>query len=291
MHTLTEPAWLDRTMWPWVGRRVESGEGGLAVTEVGEGPPVLLVHGTPTWSLDWRHLVPALAPTHRCVLVDHLGFGRSERPAEAGYRPEDHARRLAAVVDRLDLGAFDLVVHDYGGPIGLPLALVPGRVRRLVVLNSWMWDLSDDPALGWKARLAGSGLFRCLYRHLNLSQRVIAPSAWADRRRLTPALQAQIEAPLADDPDARVRVLWELARALRGSSAHYASLWDQRAALADLPALVLWGMRDPAFPPHLLARWREALPRAEVVELADAGHWPQEEAPEEVGARVAAFLA
>ena len=86
------------------------------------------------------------------------------------------------------------------------------------------------------------------------------------------------------------RVLWALARALLGSSAHFDSLWQRRERLAGLPALIVWGMKDRAFPPDQLARWRTALPQARVVELAEAGHWPHEEAPEEVLRELEAFL-
>src|SRR5688572_15338297 len=111
-------SWVDREAWPWEGRMVDVGEGRMHVTEVGQGPPILLVHGTPTWSFEWRHVIRELSKTHRCIAPDHLGFGLSDRPADAGYRPEDHARRLQRLVEVLGLERFTLVVHDYGGPIG-----------------------------------------------------------------------------------------------------------------------------------------------------------------------------
>src|SRR5262245_1933815 len=120
--------------------------GKLHYIDEGAGPPILFVHGTPTWSFEFRHLIAGLRATHRCVAVDHLGFGLSERPPDAAYTPEAHAERLRAFVDALGLERFTLVVHDFGGPIGLPLALDgSGRVERLVVLNSWMWSFADDP--------------------------------------------------------------------------------------------------------------------------------------------------
>jgi haloalkane dehalogenase len=118
---------------------------------------------------------------------------------------------------------------------------------------------------------------------------VIAPSAYGDRRKLTPAIHRQYLAPFPD-ADSRGRVLWPLARALLGSSAHYRSLWERREQLRDLPALIVWGLRDSAFRPHQLARWRQALPQAEVVELPAAGHWPHEEEPAEVLAALRRFL-
>ena len=230
-------------------------------------------------------------PRWRCVAPDLLGFGLSERPATFAYTPEAHAAVLAALVERLGLERITLVVHDYGGPIGLPLCLDrPERVRRLVLLNTWLWPLDDDPDLRRKGRLAGSALGRLLYRRCNASLRLLMPQAYGDRRKLTPAIHRQYLAPFPT-PDDRERVLWALARALLGSSAYYADLWRRRERLRGRPVLVVWGLRDPAFGPRCLERW-EALfgADARVVRLPAAGHWPHEEAPEAVRQALVAFL-
>jgi haloalkane dehalogenase len=117
---------------------------------------------------------------------------------------------------------------------------------------------------------------------------VIVPAAFADKKKLTPELHGQYLAPF-QDPWSRGAVLWPLARALLGSDAFYSSLWERRRALEAFPALVIWGTEDPAFPRHQLNRWREVLPHARIVELP-VGHWPQEEAPEEVIAAMEGFL-
>jgi haloalkane dehalogenase len=160
----------------------------------------------------------------------------------------------------------------------------------LVVLNSWMWSFADDPEMTKRARLVSGRLGRFLYRRFNASLRLITPSAYGDRRKLTRAIHAQYLA-VFPDADGRERVLWTLARALTASTAFYDSLWRQRAALAGIPALVVWGMKDSAFRPRQLARWRDALPQASIVALPDAGHWPHEEAPDEVLAALGPFLA
>jgi haloalkane dehalogenase len=124
----------------------------------GSGSPLLFVHGTPTWSLEWRHLVRALARTHRCIAPDLLGFGLSERLPDFPSTPEAHAEAFARLVGRLDRPPFTLVVHDYGGPIGLPVCLQqPGRVARVVLLNSGMWSFAGDNDMEWKGRIAGGG--------------------------------------------------------------------------------------------------------------------------------------
>jgi haloalkane dehalogenase len=290
MATTARDQWVDRDVYPFQSRWLELPEGRLHYLDEGEGEPVLFAHGTPTWSFEYRHLIRALRGSHRCIAPDHLGFGLSDRPANARYTPEAHAGRLRAFVDSLGLRRFSLVVHDFGGPIALPLALdTPERVSRLVVLNSWMWSFADDPEMTKRARMVSGGLGRFLYRRLNASLRLITPSAYGDRRKLTKAIHAQYLAVFRD-ADSRERVLWALARALTESSAHYDSLWQRRERLAGLPALVVWGMKDTAFRPKQLDRWRQTLPHASIVEVAGAGHWPHEEEPETVAAALRAFL-
>ena len=285
------PPWLDRDAWPFAPRwhRLPGGER-LHYIDEGTGDPVVLVHGTPTWSFEWRHLVRALRDGHRCLAPDHLGFGLSDRPAGADYSPEAHAARFERWLDAMGLDGYTLVVHDFGGPIALPAAAArPERVRRLVVLNSWMWSFEGDRETERAARLFSGRLGRWMYRRLNASLRLIMPMAYGDRRALTPEIHAQYLAPFRD-ADAREDVLWALARALLGSGDHYRALWGRRERLRGIPSLVVWGTRDRAFPLRHLERWREALPGARVVELP-VGHWPHEEAPDAVAREVAAFLA
>lgn len=256
----------------------------------GAGPALLFVHGTPTWSFDWRHLIRALSPTHRCVAPDLVGFGHSDRPRDFAYTPEAHAEALAGFVAKLGLDRFTLVVHDFGGPIAMPLALrEASAVTRLVVFNSWMWSFAGDAYYERGARVIASPLGGFLYRWANLSIEAITPSAYGDRKKLTPEIHRALRERFPDRWS-RGAVLWTLARSLLGSSAHYDALWQRRERLRALPALIVWGMKDSAFRPRLLDRWREALPQARVVELASAGHWPHEEEPERVAAEVRAFL-
>lgn len=281
---------IDRTAYPFESRWMDLPAGRMHYVDEGEGEPLLFVHGTPTWSFEWRHLIRTFAPTHRCIAPDHIGFGLSDRPRNFSYTPEAHAENLAAFVERLDPEPFVLIVHDYGGPIGLPLCLRnPESVKGLVLLNTWMWSFSGDPDMERKARIAGGRLGRFLYRWANVSLRVITPQAYAEKSKLTPEIHRHY---LERFPDrwSREAVLWSLAKALLGSSRYYDSLWDDREKLRGRPALVVWGMKDPAFQPSQLARWREVLPSARVVELEDVGHWPHEEAPDRVTLEIRDFL-
>src|SRR6185503_7254618 len=125
--------------------------------DVGTGPTVLLVHGTPTWSYLWRDLVADLSTDHRVIAMDHIGFGLSDKPAEWDYTPEAHARNVERLAAALGLEDVTLVVHDFGGPIGLALALDhPETVSRIVVLNTWMWE--PEPKLVRVGKLVASPL-------------------------------------------------------------------------------------------------------------------------------------
>jgi haloalkane dehalogenase len=283
--------WPDAGSWRWAPQWLELGEGRLHYVRGGSGPPVVFVHGTPTWSYEWRHALDAVSDRHEVIAVDHLGFGRSDRPLEADYSPEAHAARFREAMTALvPSGRVSLVVHDFGGPIALDWALDhPERLAHLVIVNSWMWPLEDDPSMSRVVRLAGSRLFRILYRRLNFSLRFIMPAAYADRSRLTPAIHAQYLA-VFPDRDSRERVLFALARSLADSSRFYANLWERRARLAAVPVTVVWGMQDNAFKPAMLARWREAISHARLQPMEGAGHWPHEELPDEFNRALAEAL-
>lgn len=269
---------------------VETSHGRVHYVEGGSGPPILFVHGTPTSSYEYRHLIAALSATHRCIAPDHLGFGRSDRPRGFAYTPEAHAAVLREFVDRLGLDRFTLVAHDFGGPIGLPLALETGsRVDQVILMNTWAWPLDDDAQLARGARVLGSWAGRLLYKYANLSLRVIMPTAYGDRRKLTRAVHRHYLDAFRDR-SARVIVLHTLAKALLASRAHYQSLLERLAQLQGRPVLILWGMKDSAFGPHQLERWQQLVPHAVVERIDGAGHWPHEEEPARVIEAIRRFL-
>lgn len=283
------PEWLDRSEYPFGRHLARLRDGRLHYVDEGSGHPVVFAHGTPTWSFEYRHVIRVLAPRFRCIAPDHLGFGLSDRPPDASYTPEAHAGRFREFVDGLGLDRFALVVHDFGGPIALPLAL-DGRVTRLVIVNSGMWPFDDDPEMRRRAALVAGGFGRFLYRRFNASLRLLMPSAYGHRARLTPRIHRQYLEPFRDPAD-RVLVLWPLARALSASSAFYRSLWERAERLREMPVQIVWGMKDSAFRPHLLERWHRLLPDAEIHRLHDVGHWPHEEAPASVAEALERFLA
>ena len=273
--------------------RVALRDGEMHYVDEGSGPPILFVHGTPTNSYEYRHLIAALSKRFRCIAPDHLGFGESARPRSFAYTPEAHAAVLRELVERLGLDDFTLVVHDFGGPIGLPLITDhpshSPHVSRLILMNTWAWPLDDDPKMARGARFIGGAIGRFLYRYANASLRLIMPSAYGDRKKLTPEIHRRY-LDVFGDRDARVLVLHALAKSLLGSRSHYQSLLDRLDRLRAMPVLIVWGMKDSAFQPYQLDRWRQLLPGAQVETIEGAGHWPHEEEPGRVVAAIERFL-
>ncbi len=277
---MTLPGWIDRTLYPFVPRSFATLDGTMRYLDEGRGPTVLIVHGTPSWSFEWRCVVAALAPTHRVVVPDHLGFGLSDKPQNVSVlRPEDHAQRLAALVAALDLREVTLVAHDFGGPIALGATQLDlARVSSLVLSNTWLWSLSDRRDVRILSALVRSPLGRLLYRGFNASPRWILPSAFGDRRRLTRAVHRHYLAPF---PRWRDRAApWKLGVELAGSAAFYDGLWRDRQKFGALPTRLVWGDRDPTFRQPERERLQAAFPHAQLTRIADSGHFVAEEAPE-----------
>ena len=282
---------VDRNLYPFQDRWIKLTPGIMHYVDEGEGSETLLfVHGTPSWSFEWRRVISGLSADYRCVAPDLIGFGMSERPADFAYTPEAHAEVFQEFVQKLDLRDVTLVVHDFGGPIALPVCLEDSaRVKRLVIINTWMWSLKGERDIERAAFIVGNRFGRFLYEWANFSLRLLMPAAYADKRKLTKEIHRQYLDRFSDRR-ARGKVLWTLAKSLLGSTAFYESLWEQREKLKNRPALILWGMKDAAFKPHYLERWKKILPDAKIVELENAGHWAQEEEPEKVIESLRSFM-
>ena len=290
MHETDNRNWLDHAQYPFEPHYIDLPVGRMHYVDEGEGPPVVMVHGNPTWSFLYRHLISHLCSQYRCVAPDHLGFGLSDKPSGWSYSPEEHARHLALLIEHLDLHDITLIVQDWGGPIGLSYALDhPERVRRIVLMNSWMWPVNRDSYYVAFSMLVGGVLGRFLTRRFNFFANVVLPGVYGDRSRLTAAVHRHYLAPLATPRDREGSA--QFPRQILAASAWLGELWERRAKLEGIPKMIVWGMKDIAFRKKELDQWRTAWPEAHVVELADVGHYVQEEAPDRLREAVDAFFA
>jgi haloalkane dehalogenase len=283
MNPTLSPAWLDVKEYPFASHYCTLN--GQQVHYIMEGKAdspetFLFIHGTPSWSFDYRNVIRRISKSHRCIAYDHVGFGLSAKPARYDYGTQNHARTLATFVEQFNLTDLTLVVHDFGGPIGWDFALKhPERIRRVAIINSWLWDARSDPDYIRLAKVLKSPLLPFLYRYLNFSPRFLIPAAMG-KHRLPKAIHRQYIRPFRN-PSERYGML-AFARSLVNDQEWFESLWQQRARLADKPLALIWGMKDRFLTERYFDRWMTAFPHAEVLKLADCGHFPQEEQPQAV---------
>lgn len=130
------PQWLDRSAYPFQSRYFSVNGHTLHYLDEGQGECILFVHGTPSWSFDFRNVIKALVPAYRCIAIDHIGFGLSDKPTQYDYSALNHSHTLEKFILEKQLTGITLVVHDFGGPIGLHAAMNHAdRVTRLIILN------------------------------------------------------------------------------------------------------------------------------------------------------------
>jgi len=280
--------------FPFRSHRLDNDGVGLAYVDEGprEAPPLLMLHGNPTWSYLYRVPIARLSERgHRCVALDHMGFGRSDKPPQLGrYHLQAHVENTVALIDTLDLRDATLLVHDWGGPIGLGALLArPERFRAVVLTNTWAWELpSFLPPFLREFRTEGLGEILALGGNLMVE---CLPGGMA-RRTLDPVVMDAYRAPFPDywsrlGPLAFQR---DIPLTERDRSAPVIGRIHEGLSGLDLPVQLIWGMRDPVFQPVFLEQWRDLFPAAETMELHGAGHLLLEDAPEEVTGAVAEFV-
>jgi len=248
----------------------------------GDGPPVLLLHGEPTWSFLYRKLIPPLTAARRCIAPDYFGFGRSDKPTERDWYSYDrHYESIERLVETLDLRELTVVVQDWGGPIGFRLCVSqPGRIARLVVLNTGIGARApNDEWLRFQAFMRRVGTDIVAGRLVQLS--LVQP--------VTGDVIAGYDAPFPQ-PEARVGIaMFPELVPTDASHASARAMLEVREALRsfDRPALVLFSDGDPIFGRAAAEEMAALLPNRELdPPLAGAGHFLQEDRGEQIAARI-----
>ncbi|MCW5920724.1 MAG: alpha/beta fold hydrolase [Saprospiraceae bacterium] len=276
-----EPNWLNRDLYPFASRFVEIDGYRIHYIDEGEGTPILFSHGTPEWSFGWRDLVRGLRGQYRCIALDHLGFGLSDKPADADYSVRAHAARLEKFIEKLQLPDFHIVANDFGLSISLAYAVNhPERAQRISIFNGWMWPLGSDSHYAKPAKIMRGWLGRILYKYFNFPVNIVMPAAFGNKRNLTKEVHRHYKMAL---PNAASRTAaYAFAHELLDAAPFWADLWQRRERISGKPFLVFWGMKDTFVPTYELEKWEKALTNARIVRLKNAGHFAQEEEPEQM---------
>jgi haloalkane dehalogenase len=270
----------DPTLYPFESRSFDSSAGRMHYLDEGEGTPILFCHGNPTWSFLYRQIVTRLREQFRCLAVDYLGFGLSERPQAYGYTIEEHARTVGEFVDHLQLDGFLTMGQDWGGPISMAVDTVRAeRVRGVVLGNTWFWP-ADTLSMKLFSRIMSSRRMQRAILEKNFFVERIVPRGTA--RTLT-AAELDHYRKVQPTPEARRGVAEMPKQILAARPVLERLAREVPAKLGSKPALLVWGMKDFAFKPkRMLPRMRATFPDHVLVELPNAKHYIQEDAPGEI---------
>jgi len=288
MKSTTFP-WLNKKEYPFDAKYFSINGQSMHYIDEGAGAVLLFVHGTPSWSFDFRYQIKALSKHFRCIAIDHIGFGLSDKPADYDYHTKNHAKTLAAFIQALQLEQITMVMHDFGTIIGMDYALKhPNNIHRLIIFNSWLWDCSERPEFIKSSKILRSPFLPFLYKRLNFSPRFLIPQSFANRSKLTPSIHRHYRKVFSKASERNGPLAF--ARSLLNDQAWFGELWAKKEVLQQKKMLFIWGMKDPFILAEYLDQFMTAYPKAKAVRLADCGHFPQEEEKEQVLEAMARFL-
>jgi len=274
--------------YPFRSRYAKVDGADLHFIDEGDGPALFMLHGNPTWSYLYRHLVKGLRAEFRCIAMDFAGFGLSGAPEGFRYTPQEHADLVVGLLEGLDIRDATLIAHDWGGPIGLAAMLeTTGRITRLCLGNTWAWRVNGDVHFEWFSKLMGGPLGRFGTNRFAIFINLLMPVAMK-RRKLTREEMKAYRAPFADGkPRTPMHVF---PRHITASGSWLQKLSEQLPAFEG-PAHFIWPDRDIAFRIRELERWKSLLPQASHTLLPSCGHYLWEDAPGECIEAVRAFWA
>jgi len=264
----------------------------LHYLDEGEGEVLLFLHGNPTWSFYYRSLIQNFQGRYRCVAPDHIGCGFSDKPQDYSYTLTTHIDNLEKLVGFLGLKNITLMVHDWGGAIGMGLAVrKPELIKRLVLFNTASFLSMDIPLRIGLCRMPLLGTI--LIRYLNLFVRGVLRFGLKRRKRLTQNVRAGYLAPYDtfENRIANLKFVQDIPMEQTVPSYSVMQYIESNLKQFDgYPILIIWGSEDFCFNVKFLNKWREIFPRAEVREVCNAGHLVVEDASDEIIPWIEGFL-
>jgi haloalkane dehalogenase len=263
----------------------------------GTGDPIIMIHGNPTWSFYYRTLIKELSTQYRAIAPDHIGCGLSDKPdvKKYDYRLANRVADLEALIDHLNLKSrFTLVLHDWGGIIGMAYAVsYPSRVGRLVILNSAAFLPPKGKRLPLRLRLVRNVKLPATIAVLGFNLFSYGALFMASYKGLKKDVKLGLTAPYNswNNRIATLKFVQDIPLSDKDPSFDLVRHTDQNLkSLMDIPMLICWGEHDFVFDGDYLNEWRRRFPKAEVHTFSAAGHYVLEDVPDGIVKRVKDFL-
>lgn len=282
----TTPPWIPQNLYPYRPNYMELGGHRVHYVDEGSGPPLILLHGNPTWSFLYRRIIETLKSRFRCIAPDYPGFGLSTAGPGYNYTPASHAQVILRFLEKLELKNAYLMGQDWGGPIGLWAASrMPQMFRGIILGNTWAWPVNGDPHFEMFSWLWSSMPGRFLVRWGNMFVNSMLPMGTTSN--LPSEVMAAYRGPFPTK-DSR-NPTWIFPREITNSKVFLAQVEGGLYRLKEKPALLVWGDRDPAFRQQERERLAELFPNSKTVVLRGAGHFIQEDAPAAISTAIRDF--
>jgi len=281
--------------WPYAPRYLSCRGLRVHYVDEGDGPIVLLVHGEPDWGYMYRHTIARLVQAgYRCIAADHIGFGRSDKVRQDGwYVIERHVEVLRHVIETLDLRDAMLVVHDWGGPIGLRQAIdMPERFSRIAILNTWLHHDGFVYGEGIRRWREFAGRFEPGTGDLPCGEIMLRTygTACADPDAVRRAYEAPFPGPEWKAGPRRFPWCLPFAQPVEGNAADQARCFAALSSWARGPVHLIWGGADPIFTLDWAEAWAARIPGATLDVIEGASHFVAEERGAEVAERLLARM-
>jgi haloalkane dehalogenase len=276
--------------YPFIPKKISVNGHALSYIDEGQGSTLVMLHGNPTWSFYYRNLVSLLRNKYRIIVPDHMGCGFSDKPQDYPYLLENHIDNVERLLTELSIDEFSLVVHDWGGAIGMGLASRrPDRIKTIIVMNTAAFTsqriplrisicripiLGDILIRGFNGFAKGAlSMAVTTKMRPEIAREYIAPyDSWAKRIALLRFVQ---DIPLS--PKDRS---WDTLVAIEKSLIQF----------QNTPMLVLWGGKDFCFTRHFYDEWLLRFPDADGHFFDDAGHYVLEDAFERIAPLIKTFM-
>lgn len=287
LENIDTQSWQE--LYPFKENSLYIGSHKLNYVDEGSGHAVIMLHGNPTWSFFYRNVILNLKDKYRCIVPDHIGCGLSDKPQDYNYTLENHITNVLKLIEHLKLESFSLIVHDWGGAIGMGVATRnPNKVKCMTIMNTAAFRSSDIPFSIALCKLPFIG---------EKMVRTFNAFAWpatfmAPAKKLDAKVKEGFLYPYNNFENriATARFVKDIPLNESHESWNTLKTIEEGLAKVDCPKLFLWGAKDFCFNLGFLKRWREFYPQAKYKILESAGHYLIEDEPEECNKAIKDFL-